>query len=490
MPHGDAHHVDRTTGAWLRRSTTGLVVMALLIAAASYRLDLGPRWSGAGRSPVAAPAADDTPAGAAGPQELSLPPVPDVDAVADPLVPVAADSRAVRRTVRSFVSDRRLGPDVAVAVSQLFEGRSLYRVGPSRMVPASTLKLLITGAALLRLGDDHRFATRVVDGTARREIVLVGGGDPFLAREPAPDEVYPPRADLVTLARSTARALRDQGRTRVRLRYDASLFTGPSASPRWEASYLPDNVVSPISALWVDGGRQPDSFVRSADPALDAARAFARALRSQRITVMGEPEDAMDPDGTEGAELAIVQSAPLAQVVERVLDVSDNESAEVLGRHVALAAGEPASFAGASRAVDDTLRGVGVDTARALIYDGSGLSRDNRLAPETLLSVLETAASPDHPELRPLLTGLPVAGFTGSLTYRFDTGAPQGLGIVRAKTGTLSGVHGLAGTLTTRDGVVLAFVAMADRVRLRNTLDARAVLDRIAAALAACRCAD
>jgi D-alanyl-D-alanine carboxypeptidase/D-alanyl-D-alanine-endopeptidase (penicillin-binding protein 4) len=133
---------------------------------------------------------------------------------------------------------------------------------------------------------------------------------------------------------------------------------------------------------------------------------------------------------------------------------------------------------------------VGVDTARALIYDGSGLSRDNRLAPETLLSVLETAASPDYPELRPLLTGLPVAGFTGSLTYRFDTGAPQGLGIVRAKTGTLSGVHGLAGTLTTRDGVVLAFVAMADRVRLRNTLDARAVLDRIAAALAACRCAD
>lgn len=205
---------------------------------------------------------------------------------------------------------------------------------------------------------------------------------------------------------------------------------------------------------------------------------------------MGEPEDAMDPDGTEGAELAIVQSAPLAQVVERVLDVSDNEAAEVLGRHVALAAGEPASFAGASRAVDDTLRGVGVDTARALIYDGSGLSRDNRLAPETLLSVLETAASPDHPELRPLLTGLPVAGFTGSLTYRFDTGAPQGLGIVRAKTGTLSGVHGLAGTLTTRDGVVLAFVAMADRVRLRNTLHARAVLDRIAAALAACRCAD
>jgi D-alanyl-D-alanine carboxypeptidase/D-alanyl-D-alanine-endopeptidase (penicillin-binding protein 4) len=91
--------------------------------------------------------------------------------------------------------------------------------------------------------------------------------------------------------------------------------------------------------------------------------------------------------------------------------------------------------------------------------------------------------------MRPVLTGLPVAGFSGSLAFRFQTGDDEGLGSVRAKTGTLSGVHGLAGTVTTDDGVVLGFVTAVDKVRVDNTLFARARLDEIAAALAACTCA-
>lgn len=131
---------------------------------------------------------------------------------------------------------------------------------------------------------------------------------------------------------------------------------------------------------------------------------------------------------------------------------------------------------------------LGVDLGGARILDGSGLSRRNRLSPDTLLSVLDVAASEDHPELRGVVTGLPVAGFTGSLALRFDSGPVAGLGTVRAKTGTLTGVHGLAGLVTDREGTVLSFAAVADRVALEDTLDARAQLDRIAAALAACRC--
>ena len=90
--------------------------------------------------------------------------------------------------------------------------------------------------------------------------------------------------------------------------------------------------------------------------------------------------------------------------------------------------------------------------------------------------------------MRPVLTGMPVAGFSGSLTFRFDSGDPAGLGDVRAKTGTLTGVHGLAGTVTTTDGVVLGFVAIADKVKVPNTLEARARIDELAASLAACEC--
>ena len=186
--------------------------------------------------------------------------------------------------------------------------------------------------------------------------------------------------------------------------------------------------------------------------------------------------------------LAEVESAPLEQVVQWVLEMSDNEGAEVLFRHVALATDRPGSFVGGSAAVRDVLADLGIDTTGQRILDGSGLSRDDRVAAETLLAVVGAAADEDHPELRPVAVDLPVAGFTGSLTYRFATGDDAGLGRVRAKTGTLTGVHGLAGTTTDLDGTVLSFAVVADRVKVENTLDARATIDEIAAALAGCSC--
>jgi D-alanyl-D-alanine carboxypeptidase/D-alanyl-D-alanine-endopeptidase (penicillin-binding protein 4) len=193
--------------------------------------------------------------------------------------------------------------------------------------------------------------------------------------------------------------------------------------------------------------------------------------------------------GPAAEKIASVQGAPLAQVVQHVLEVSDNEGAEVLARQVAIAEGQPASFGGASRAVRSVLTELGVDLTSSLIYDGSGLSRQDRLRPETLLEVIGVATSDDHPALRSVVADLPVAGFTGSLAVRFQTGDRAGLGTVRAKTGTLSGVHGLTGIVTTRDGTLLSFVAVADRVALPNTLAARALLDEMASALAGCSCA-
>ena len=190
----------------------------------------------------------------------------------------------------------------------------------------------------------------------------------------------------------------------------------------------------------------------------------------------------------EAEELAAVDGAPLAQVVQHTLEASDNEAAEVLFRHAAIATDRPASFDGGAEAVHAVLEELGIDTSRDRILDGSGLARGNRLRPETLLSVIQVAASDEHAALRPVLTGMPVAGFSGSLTFRFDSGDPAGLGDVRAKTGTLTGVHGLAGTVTTTDGVVLGFVAIADKVKVPNTLEARARIDELAASLAACEC--
>lgn len=398
----------------------------------------------------------------------------------------------VRAALAPRVGDDDLGRRVAVQVAGLSDGEMLFRSGPSSVVPASTLKLVTATAALEVLGPERVFTTRVVR-TSGNEVVLVGGGDPLLlSRPPAgPErsEVYPPRADLRTLAAATAAAWRGTapGRRGVRLGYDASLFSGPGAAATWEPDYLPDGVIAPISALWVDQGRTANGLDRVSDPPLRAARVFAKALAAEGLRVLGDPSPALVP--ASAPLLASVDSAPLDQIVHRLVEVSDNETSEVLLRHLGLARGGAGSFEAGTSAMLEVLRELGVPLDGARVYDGSGLSRANRLDPRTLLAVLRLAADPARPELRTVLTGLPVAGFTGSLEERFLDSSAAGRGMVRAKTGTLTGVSGLAGLATGRDGATVVFVAVADRIRREDTLDARAALDDIAAALGDCACA-
>ena len=113
------------------------------------------------------------------------------------------------------------------------------------------------------------------------------------------------------------------------------------------------------------------------------------------------------------------------------------------------------------------LRSLGV-TGELSLDDGSGLSPDDRLAPAVLVQLIRLAAS--HAQLRPVLTGLPVEGFSGTLMRGgsvFGLGGPAGLGVVRAKTGNLSTVAALAGTAYARNGQLLAFAVMADKISRR-----------------------
>jgi D-alanyl-D-alanine carboxypeptidase/D-alanyl-D-alanine-endopeptidase (penicillin-binding protein 4) len=464
-----------------RRSTNvlaGLVVLCLVLAAAAYAFDLGERLG------VAAPDPERDPAAVVPPPGLDLPEPAPAAAVAPPLEGGRLSPAAVRRALGRLTADRRLGARVAVAVSGV-DGVPVHAEGPRVVTPASTMKVVTSLAALAALGPQHRFTTSTV--LTGRTVTLVGGGDPFLERDAEPG--YPETADLATLARRTAAALEDAGRGRVRLAYDATLFAGPDVSPDWEDDYIPDSVVSRITPLWVDGGReQPGLAFRSADPARAAAQDFAERLRRNGVRVAGRPTPA---EAAEAARpLAEVHSAELVEVVQRVLEVSDNEGAEALARHVALVGGEPASFDGASAAVRAELEELGVPVRGAALLDGSGLARGNRLGVDTLLAAMATALDRDHADVEGVVSGLPVAGFSGSLAFRFTARATEGLGRVRAKTGTLvsGGVHGLAGAVTGRDGSVMLFVAVADRVRVPQTTFVRNRLDRVAAALAGCAC--
>lgn len=476
MGRRDGRHGRR----WVR--WLGVVVVLALAAgvASVYRYDLADRWF-----PREAPVTD--PAVVPPPPGLDLPPVAEPAALAEPVEAARVDVAAVRKALAPYLSDRDVGRHVLAAVGGL-EGGPTYTSGtggPGTAMPASTTKLLTGLAALATLDPATTFATRVVRQGSR--VTLVGGGDPLLAREADdPDEKsYPARADVTTLATEAAATLVADGVRRVRLTYDDTLFTGPAVNPHWPDDYVPDDVVTPISALWVDEGRQVDSFDRVNDAPLEAARVFASALAQAGVTVVGEPTARRAPAGAQ--EVAEVRSAPVDQLVQHALLVSDNEATEVLLRQLAIGAGEDASAAAGVRTVLAVLDRLGVPTTGVRLWDGSGLSRENRIGPETLLGVVRAAAT-GAPALRPALTGLPVAGFTGSLADRFAAGPREGLGRVRAKTGTLTNVRSLAGIVTTAGGEPLLFVLMADKVAKEDDLDARDDLDAAAAALAACDC--
>lgn len=470
----------RRTRVLLRWVPELVVVLLVALALVDVQYDVAQRWLGIGADPHAEPAAVLPPAG------LDLP-------EPDPAAPVAravgddgsVDPAAVAAAVLPYVRDKSLGRHELVYVSDLRTGELVFRHGHGSVTPASTLKLLTTTAALEVLGPMTTFSTTV----QRRgnQVFLVGGGDPFLASTPKHDpRVYPHRADLTTLARRAAASLRRDGVRRVRLAYDDSLFRGPAVNPHWPDTYLPEDVVPPITALWADEGHA-EHYGFVADPAATATADFRRALQRAGIKVAGPSSHRTAPADT--VEVASVSSAPLGEIVQQTLAVSDNQAAEVLARHVGDAVLHDPSFAGGAKAVRQVLRELGVPTAGVRTYDGSGLSRQNRLTPQALLATLRIAASDEHPDLREVITGLPVAGFTGSLEWRFGDAPTQAKGMVRAKTGTLTGVHGLAGVVTDRTGAELGFVAIADRVAVPKTLDARKTIDELAAALGACACA-
>jgi len=383
---------------------------------------------------------------------------------------------ALAAVLGPLLENPALGTRRTAAVVDVATGKRLYGLGAGQaLVPASTTKIATAVAALSAMGADHRLTTRAALEPDTNELVLVGGGDPTLTARTDPEGW----ASLRTLADSTAAALKKRGVSQVTLSYDTTLYAGKELHPIG----VNDNL-APVSALMADEARTDDSTSgpapRVTDPAADATRTFAALLAKHGIkTSSPGPSKATGRAST----LAKVSSPPLSALVERMLTNSDNDLAEALARQTALATKVRPDFAGGAKAIQAQLRKLGLPMTGARFADGSGLNRADRLTPDLLTALLAKAGDPSRPDLRAALTGLPVAGFTGTLSARYTDGAA---GVVRAKTGTLTGVNALAGTVVDRDGRLLAFAFLA--ANTTSPTEAQAALDRTATALAACGC--
>jgi len=451
-----------------RRLVLGTLAL-LLVAAGGAWFAVAPDGDGAATEVAAAEARlpDVEPAGPVLAALAAEAPAPDAAVLAGELAPLLAAPA--------------LGAGVEARVVDVASGEVLLDQGSENpSTPASTAKLLTAVAALTTLGPDTTLETTVVAGAAPGEVVLVGGGDPTLSRT-VPSLTYPGAPTVADLAAQVRSSL-PPGTEVTRVVVDSSLFDGPLTAAGWGPGDAPSTYAAPVTATAVDGARvRSGDLPRSGSPGTDAGTALAVALGNPGMpVVLGEA-----PQGAQ--TLGTVRSAPVARLVEQALSQSDNLLTESLARHVALARDLPATFEGAAEAVTDALAGAGLDVTGVSLADGSGLSATDRVPVALLTELLSGAADGTLPGTSPVLSGLPVAGYDGTLFDRGDEDPETAPGAVRAKTGTLLGVHGLAGTVVTAEGRLLVFAVVADGAPA-NGEAAEAALDDVASALAACGC--
>ena len=317
------------------------------------------------------------------------------------------------------------------------------------LTPASTIKLLTATAALDQLGADFHFTTTVQSSAAPRagtvdRLYLVGHGDPLLASPEriATDQQDPETAGLATTPLATlAERIKAAGVTAipggivgVDNRYDSIRY-----ALDWPASTRA--AIGPIGALTVNDGYSgpAGSGAAVSDPALNAAAELTRLLKGLGVSA-GTPTHGDVPPKAEA--IASIDSPPLPLILTEMLSASDNLTAEILIRELGARAGDGTPAKGAA-VVLDTMKSLAIPAAGITMVDGSGLSQRDAVPCATLQAILGLT---NRPKFAPIRDGLAIAGQRGTLAPRF-VGTPLA-GNLRAKTGTLSGVTGLAGFVT------------------------------------------
>ena len=413
-----------------------------------------------------------------------VPPAPQQIGILAPAVTAGEiDATLASQLVIEELADPRLGTNVTAYVIDANSGKVLVDIDSAQpMIPASTLKIFTGIAAMDVLGSQTRFETIL-----KREgnlLTIVGGGDPTLVsqtpenwRGKPPGSEQPPSIDQ--LADLAAAAIGQTTESFV-VNFDDSLFADPQAHPTWPDLYIRTGEVAPAQGLTMDFGIN-DSEAVMKDPAQSAAQYFADALTERGIpATLGERRLA----GETASVLTSIKSATVTDIVERMITTSNNTMAEFLAHHVGGASGA-FTYEGGASATTQALSAAKVDLTGVTILDGSGLSRSNLASAKSLVSALDYANSSKGAAWSNL-SGLPVAGISGTLVDRYEAGEP-GRGTVRAKTGTLSKVVALSGTLVDASGDLLIFTFIANDVP-SSAKQGAAALDEVVKVLAQCGC--
>ncbi len=185
---------------------------------------------------------------------------------------------------------------------------------------------------------------------------------------------------------------------------------------------------------------------RVVDPGMFTGTAFASVL-AQHTT--SEPLPVVRGVMPRDAESILVnESAPLIEVLDAGLAYSNNFVAEQVLRTLAWRmTGDPGDWVAGQEILQGYWSALGNDPTTLVVENAAGLSRNGRVTTAGLVDLL-SAAYNSRGGAHGLFDALPVAGEPGTMRYRLRMSGKR----VRAKTGTMSGVSGLTGVITSENG--------------------------------------
>ena len=312
----------------------------------------------------------------------------------------------------------------------------------SQRKPASTMKLLAATATLQYLLPEEVFSTRVSLGTVPDSIVIDGEFDPWISMD---------HRTATKMKRTSFPRIAFNSLSKVKKSSGGSI---KNLKVYYNGIYA--NEVASYKAFYKKRGVKA-SFIKVTDEK-------AISLASEEILVSESPK--------------------VLTMMDWFLLWSDNQLSERMAKLAAKAAGNEFSDAGVAKTFSNILVGLDINPAQLKIIDASGLSRQNKVTAHVLAQLLYKIHS--DPVLSQLIDSLPVGGESGTLRNRYLETAPEAVGLVKAKTGTLSGTVSLAGYVQSGDREY-AFVIIADRIKRTFSASdrARKTLDRYLAKIAA-----
>jgi D-alanyl-D-alanine carboxypeptidase/D-alanyl-D-alanine-endopeptidase (penicillin-binding protein 4) len=351
--------------------------------------------------------------------------------------PVSAASVFSRLAVEPELSNP------SVSLIDVSTGETVFESNAfSQRKPASTMKILAAAATLKHLQPDQVFTTRLSLGTVPDSIVLDGEFDPWISM----DHRVATKMKRTSFPRiafnSLSRVKESSGGSIKRLKvYYNGIYANEVAS--YKAFYKKRGVTA--------------SFIKVSDER-------AKTLVSEEILTSESPQ--------------------VIEMLDWFLLWSDNQLSERMAKLAAKYAGNEFNDEGVAVTFAEILISFGINPAQIVVIDASGLSRQNKITAHILAQLLYKIHS--DPVLSRLIESLPVGGESGTLRNRYIETAPDAVGLVKAKTGTLTGTVSLAGYVQSGDREY-AFVIIADKIRRTNSASdrARKTLDRYLAKIAA-----